>query len=372
MKIGLFTEIYHPVVNGVVSSVDTLRKGLREAGHEVVCIAPEIPSYDDVEASVLRLPSLPLPTRTGYRLTIPVSARWLDARIRVPLDVVHAHSQFITGSVALRYAHAHRIPVVFTYHTRLEFYAHYVPFEQRTVRCVLRARTAAFANRCAAIIVPTQETARYLASLGVRRRIEVVPSAVDVARFAAGRRRADLRERLGVPPRSFLALYCGRLAVEKNVELALRACAVADPRVHLVLAGDGPARAAFEEQVRRLGLERRVVFAGTVPHAEMPDWYASADALLFPSVSETQGIVLVEALAAGLPIVAVDVPQTREVLGGYGMLVPPGPREIAAALSRAMTEPRQSATQLAYERYTVREQARRIIAVYEAARAGET
>ncbi|HXP94197.1 MAG TPA: glycosyltransferase [Candidatus Binatia bacterium] len=366
MRIGFFTECYHPIVNGVVASIDALREGLRREGHDVVFITPRVPYYQDEEAAaVVRLPSLPLPTSTGYRFTLPVSTRTIDARLGAPLDIAHAHSQFITGALAARYARAHGIPLVFTYHTRLEFYAHYVPFERRLVRRALAAWTRAFANRTQAVLAPTGETRRYLASIGVRTAIEVLPSPIDVERFRAGRRRADLRERLGAEPGTLVVLCVGRLAPEKNVELAIAACAAAPPRVRLALVGEGPLQGSLEREVRRLGLGERVRFAGPVAAAEMPDLYASADALLFPSISETQGLVLVEALAAGLPIVAVDTPQTREILGEGARLVAPEAGKVAAALEASTSATsQQSAIQLAYQRFSIEVQAHRLAALY--------
>jgi 1,2-diacylglycerol 3-alpha-glucosyltransferase len=373
LRIGFFTECYDPIVNGVVAGINALRRGLQREGHEVQCITPHIPSYQDSETAVVRLPSLPLPTSTGYRLTVPVSTRHIEERLGAPLDIVHAHSQFITGALAARYARAHRVPLVFTYHTRLEFYAHYVPFEPRLSRRVLAAWTRAFANGADAVVAPTAETGRYLASIGVRSPVEVIPSPVDLDRFAAGRRRPEVRQRLGADPDSVLVLCVGRLAREKNVELALAALAATEPQLRLALVGDGPLRRRLEVESARLGIAERVRFAGPVQPAEMPDVYAAADVLLFPSISETQGLVLVEALAAGLPVVAVDTPQTREVVGQAALLAPAQARELARALSAIRPAvPNQSAIQLASQGYSIDEQARRMIAVYEAARAGPT
>lgn len=373
MRIGFFSECYHPIVNGVVASIDASREGLQNAGHEVLIVTPNVPYYQDAETAVVRLPSLALPSSSGYRLTLPVTTRALDARAGAPFDVVHAHSQFITGGLAMRYARAHRVPLVFTYHTRLDYYAHYAPLESGAARRVLAAWTRAFANRAAAVVAPTDETRRYLASIGVRTPVAVVPSAIDLARFRGGRRRGDLRARLGADPGSALVLCVGRLAPEKNPALALAVCAAAGPHLRLAFVGDGPLRRPLEREGERRGVAGRVSFAGAIAPADMPDVYASADALLFTSVSETQGLVLIEALAAGLPIVAVDVPQTREVIGDGGFLAPPDAAALAAALAGAIaTERTQSAIQVALERFSIDEQARGLVAVYEAARAGTT
>jgi 1,2-diacylglycerol 3-alpha-glucosyltransferase len=371
LRIGFFTECYRPVVNGVVSAIVAMREGLRAAGHEVVCITPTVPSYEDVETAIVRLPSCPLPSSSGYRLTLPAATRSIDGRLERPLDVVHAHSQFITGGMALRYARDHAVPLVFTYHTRLDFYAHYVPFERNLVRRGLAAWTRAYANSANAVVAPTAEVRRYLTALGVTAPIEIVPSPVDLERFASGRRRQDLRAAMGAGSRETLALCVGRLAREKNLELAFAVCAAAGPRIRLALAGEGPLRRRLERLARELGIAERVRFLGPVAPAAMPDYYASADALLFPSVSETQGLVLVEALAAGLRIVAVDTPQTREVVGDAADLVAPQPAAMARALEAAGPRtPEQSAIQLASHRFTIEEQARKLVALYASVQGG--
>jgi glycosyltransferase involved in cell wall biosynthesis len=373
LRIGFFSECYHPIVNGVVASIDAWCAGLRRAGHDVSVVTPDVPSYQDGETAVVRLPSLALPGSSGYRLTLPLSTRAVKERCGAPFDLVHAHSQFITGGLALRYARARRIPLVFTYHTRLDHYAHYVPFERGAARRVLAAWTRAYANRAAAVIAPTAETARYLGSIGVRGAVEVVPSPVDIERLRAGTRRAEVRARLGAAPGTALVLVVGRLAPEKSPELALRTCAAAPAHLRIAFVGDGPLRARLEREAARLGIAERVVFAGTLAPAAMPDVYASADALLFPSVSETQGLVLVEALAAGLPVVAVDAPQTREVTGGAAACVPAEPTALAGALVAAIAAgPDQSAIQVASSGYTIDAQTRRLLEIYRSLQAGPT
>jgi 1,2-diacylglycerol 3-alpha-glucosyltransferase len=278
------------------------------------------------------VPSLPLPTRTAYRLTLPL----LDER-RVQalsdLSIVHTHSPFVTGWMGLRYARRLHVPLVFTYHTQLEEYAHYVPFDLRATRNAAAHLTRGYANACDAVIVPTAAMERRLRELGVRVRIETLPSGIDVAQFASGRRREDLRARLGVMPHEKMLLSVGRLGREKNLELALEAFArLGDPAVRFVVIGDGVHREALEREAARLGVARRVTFAREFSREALPDAYASADAFIFTSRSETQGLVLVEALAGGVGVVAVDTPQTRDVLAGAGRVVPADPQALAAAL----------------------------------------
>jgi glycosyltransferase involved in cell wall biosynthesis len=330
LGVGLFTECYRPIQNGIVASLDALAHVLRGAGHAATIVTPEMPGYRDVECDVVRLRSLPLPTHTAYRLTVPYLPRRSPA-----FAIVHAHSPFVTGWLALREARRARVPLVFTYHTQLEAYAHYVPFEAHLTRGAAARLTRAYANAADAVIVPTYAMERRLREIGVRARIAVVPSGIDVAQFASGRRRDDLRARLGVAPSQKMVLCVGRLGREKNVERALESFArLGDSRARLVLIGDGPHRAALERSAKRFGIAARTTFAREFARPALPDAYASADAFLFTSHSETQGLVLAEALAAGTPVVAVDTAQTREVLGAAGRIV----RDDAAALAVALRD----------------------------------
>lgn len=371
LRIGCFTECYRPIINGIVASIDALREGLHLAGHETLCLAPDFPGKDSDETTIIRLPSLPLPTQTGYRLTLPLSTRELDARIGAPLDVVHAHSQFITGTFAARYARAHDVPLVFTYHTMLEEYAHYAPFPQPLTRRFLAARTRAVAARAAAVIAPSETAAHYLQELGIRMPIAVVPSAIDAERFRAAPRDEPLRRRLGGGDGSVLVLCVGRLAREKEPALVLGALAHLPDRFRLAFAGDGPLRGALEQAAADLGVAERVRFAGAIRPEAMPAVYACADVVAFASRTETQGLVLAEALAALRPIVAVDTPQARETAGTAAIYAPATPEGLAAAIERGAVEsPDQSAIHLALNRCTIIEQARRIETVYRAALGG--
>lgn len=336
LRVGLFTEVYHPVVNGVVTAVDTLRACLTELGHEVTVFTPRHPEarYD---AGVVRIPSLPLPTQSDYRLTVPVLRRSEIAHRVAQLDVLHLHSPFVTGWMGLRYARRYGHPTVYTYHTQLEAYAHYVPFEARATRYAASELTRRFANAVAAVIVPTVAMERRLRDLGVEGRVEVLPSGIDVEFFARGRRCDELRQHMGAGSADRLYLAVGRLALEKNLDILVEALArVRSPQVRLAFVGDGPEREALEALVLERALTDRVRFLGTLPRESLPDFYASADAFLFPSLTETQGLVQVEALAAGLPVLAADSPQNRDVLGGCARLLAPNAGSFALAMEGAV------------------------------------
>jgi glycosyltransferase involved in cell wall biosynthesis len=371
LRVGFFTEIYRPVVNGVVASVEALAEGLRARGHEVYCFAPHMPGSTDADGLVFRMPSLPLPTRTAYRLTLPVVSRANLNGIIKRLTIVHVHSPFVTGWMGLRYARRYGMPIVYTYHTQLEAYAHYVPFEPNATRFAASQLTRAFANQADAVVVPTPAMAARLRDLGVTVRVEVVPSGIDVERFASGRRDEALRARLGIANGERMVLYVGRLAKEKNVELLLHALAQSnDESLKLVIAGDGPHRTELERVARECGASAATRFLGTIDRGALPDFYASADAFAMPSTTETQGLVLAEALAAGAYVIAADAPQNRDALEDAGVIVPPLSQAFAAAFAAippaggfSVSTVRRKAEAFSLERQTDR-----ILALYQSLR----
>jgi 1,2-diacylglycerol 3-alpha-glucosyltransferase len=367
LRIGFFTEIYRPVVNGVVTSVEALADGLRSRGHQVYCFAPRIPGYAETDGPVFRMPSLPLPMRAPYRLTLPlVSRRNLNGVIK-RLSLVHVHSPFVTGWMGMRYARRYGMPLVYTYHTQLEAYAHYVPFEPNATRFAASPLTRAFANHADAVVVPTPAMAARLRELRVNVRIEVVPSGVDVEFFGQGRPDEALRSRLGVAHGGRLLLYVGRLAREKSVELLIQALAqVKDDSLKLVIAGDGPHRRELEREARKAGVMAATRFLGVVSRDELPNLYASADLFLMPSTTETQGLVLAEALAAGSFVIAADAPQNRDVLGEAGKVVAPTAQAFGEAFRTAAgTNGRPREARAAALRFSIERQIERMQALYE-------
>lgn len=333
LRVGLFSEVYRPVVNGVVASLDALKLGLLARGYEVHCFAPRIPGVNDDDTTFTCLPSLPLPNRAPYRLTLPVVGRRDLDEIISRLDVIHAHSFFVTGWMAWRYARRHNIPFVLTYHTQLDAYTHYVPFEPHATRYAAGELTRLLANRADVVIAPTFAVRERLRGLGVRSRIEVIPSGVDLTMFASGVRSDAWRASLGLHNGDRLFLTVARIAKEKNLDVLVDAIAlIADDSVHLAIVGDGPERDELRERVEHLGLSHRIHLVGFIERERLPMLYASADGFVFASTSETQGIVFVEALAAGLPIVAAHSGSNGEVLRDAALLVPAEAGAFAVAM----------------------------------------
>ena len=378
MKIGIFTEVYRPIVNGVVASVESLTEELRALGHEAYTFAPRIPNGVEALGRVFFMPSLPLPARTEYRLTVPLVARRNKARFLSQCDVIHAHSLFVTGWMAQYYArYRFHVPLVFTYHTMLERYTHYSPLGQRFTAQLTRELTKGYSNAADAVIAPTQAVASWLRDVGVVAPICVVPTGIDLDRF----RRAGPAEGLaarasyGIPPDAPLVLLVSRLAQEKSIPIAFEALSLlrtSVPGVRLMLVGTGPLQEALKAQVEQAGLKDAVIFTGALPHETLPALYAAADLFMFPSTSETQGLVLAEAFAAGLPVVAASSPQTRDVFGPNkaGELVDDGAGMARAVIALLGDRERYVAAtahaRTASAAFDIKATAGRTVAVYDA------
>ncbi len=317
MKIGLFTNNYRPLANGLATSVETFAQAFRRAGHAVTVVAPRYPGVPDCEEGVLRVRGVRAPTHHAYVLPMAWWPGVARAVADLGLDVFHAQHPLLLGRAADHWARRAKRPLVFTYHTHYDRYAHYVPGPSRLVARLAIRQAAAFADRADLVVVPGPAVVRTLRAQGVQSRVAIVPTGVPLAVNDAEPHRMACRQALGLHEGSPLCLAVGRLAKEKNQAFLLSAFTriLRDlPTARLVLVGDGDDRPRLERLAHTLGISGRVRFVGGVPHEAVGDYYRAADLFLFPSTSETQGIVVLEALAAGLPVVAVTSDAAAELL----------------------------------------------------------
>ena len=352
MRIGLFTNNYLPFRGGVTTAVETLRQGLEAQGHRAWVFAPAWSGPHDDPAYVFRYLSVPAPTYPGFAVPLPFSRRWSRAARELDLDIFHAQHPFLLGVTARRLARSQGRPLVFTYHTRYEKYAHYVPLPEPLVASLAVRFASRFAGSADLVIAPSARIAESLAGVGVKAKIAVVPTGVPLELFRPGDRGAA-RRRLGLDEDAPLCLYVGRLDREKSVERVLDAfgsIALAVSGARLLLVGQG----SHESPLRRLAgashARSAIRFAGSVAREELPPYYQAADLFLFASETETQGLVLAEAHACGLPAVAVRASGVDEVVrdGETGLLTKAEVEELAdAAIGLLLDAPRRSAMALA-------------------------
>lgn len=323
MRVGIFTDTYTPDTNGVVTVVRLMERELRRAGHEVLVFAPAHPGYRDEDPHVFRFRSVRFILYKGMRLAIPYNRRAFAAL--KSLDIVHSQDPFSVGLVGFWASLRYGIPHVHTYHTQYVEYRKYLPYPIRPSRRAVERLSRILCNRYDAVIAPSTHIQQELLRYGVRVPIHVLPFGVDEEIF--DRPPAwDLRQALRLPADAEVLLYVGRLGWEKNIEFVIRSfqrVAAARPGVWLVIIGDGPHRPVLERLVRELGLRERVAFVGRLPWERLIDPYRQATLFVFASKTETQGLVVMEAMMAGLPPVAVNAMGVADLVqsGETGILV---------------------------------------------------
>ena len=334
MRVGIFTESYPPLINGVSTSVQTLTAHLEQAGHEVFVFTSRYPRYRDERPGVFRFPSVNALVEPDYVLPITFSPRIARAIPGLGLDIVHSHSPFFLGLLARRVARSLGLPHVATNHTLYTEYAHYLPLPTvGATRWMLVRWMRGFYDTCDRVLAPSRLTQSVLEGYGVRTPVSVVPTAIPAPPYLLQRPPETKRE-FGLPPDARLLLYVGRLAPEKNLDLLLRAFALIAEKTndtYLILAGSGKSRGALEARTRTLGIHRRTRFAGFLGRTKLDPLYQASDLFLFPSKTETQGLAVGEALAAGLPCVVVNAGGAPESVqdGVDGLLVTDDARAMA-------------------------------------------
>lgn len=326
-RIAHFTNTYLPFIGGVPLSVDLFRRYLQKRGDKVIVYAPSFDGKTADDGDVRRLPSIRQVSGTDFSLPLPFSFKPVIDFGREAFDAVHVHHPFLLGEMGMRLARDHRLPLVFTYHTQYERYVHYIPLDKNLARKAIIEHAAEFASRCDLVIAPTSDIEKVLRDRGVESAIEVLPTGIEYELYEKADGAAG-RQDLEIPADAPLLLTVGRVAEEKNLPYLLTACLKVlerQPDAWMVFVGDGPAEATLKEQAQNAGeAGQRVKFAGRRSGEALRDAYAAADVFVFASTSETQGMVVTEAMAAGSPVVALDADGVREVLrdGENGRMLP--------------------------------------------------
>ncbi|WP_372372878.1 glycosyltransferase [Vreelandella venusta] len=313
LRVAMISNNYFPFVSGVSVSVERLRQGLRELKHQVQLLVPRYREAWQDDETILRVPTvMAFGEKREFRLTNPFSARFRHCLQRFKPDIIHVHHPFWLGSMGLWMGRRLRVPVVYTYHTRLEHYAHFVPLPGALFRNLIsHSLIKHFSNRCQGVIVPTYSAEEYLRMIGVKTPTLIQPTGIDTAQFADTDRDAleELRHQLSIDPADTVLVSVSRISQEKNIGFMLEALAelkkLGRQSLRLLLIGDGPDRQTIQQHIEALALQEQVTLVGAVPPKEMARYYHLGDIFVFASTSETQGMVVLEAMAAGLPVVAV-------------------------------------------------------------------
>ncbi len=317
VRIGIFTDTYLPDINGVVTSVLTLKKALEKNGHEVFVVT----NHDDMlkttfKDNVLRLPGLKLDFLYGYKLTNPIQIAAAKPIKAWNLDLIHVHQEFGVGIFGRSLASAFEIPLVSTYHTTYEDYTHYVNFfnfetiDNISKRAV-EGLSKAFTKKSQIVIAPSEKTKEMLVGYGIKNRIQVIPTGLDLDVFdennTSVEKIKEIRDECGISEGQSVFIYVGRIAQEKSIDIVIKAFKHVKAKginAKFVIVGSGPDLKMLQELTKELALEDYVFFAGLKQREEVAAYYHSADAFISGSTTETQGLTYIEALASGLGLFA--------------------------------------------------------------------
>ncbi|RUO32372.1 glycosyl transferase family 1 [Aliidiomarina soli] len=348
-RVLMLTNNYFPFVSGVTVSIQRLVNGLRKQGHAISIMAPQYAQKSSHDHDVTRVRTLfAFGKNADFRYANILSRSARAAARRFKPDLIHVHHPFGLGRLGLWVGKRLKVPVVYTYHTRLEMYAHYVPLPSRLFRNLISHQLVKhFCNRCDGVVVPTWSVEEYLRMIGVKTRIMVQPTGIDskACESLADDKVKALRTRYQLPTAARVLVSVSRLGAEKNLEFLLLAFAElvkqCDEPVYLLLVGSGPQQAELEALAAEYAIESHVIFCGAVPPEEVALHYRLADLFVFASKSETQGMVILEAMSCALPVVAVRASGIDDVVinGKTGYKVPERVDRWVGAATMLLTDP---------------------------------
>lgn len=315
LTILMLTNTYAPIMGGLERSIQTFSSEFRRRGHRAIVVAPAHEGAPEREAHVIRLPAFQRFSGTDFSVNIPIPGLLAGVMDRFRPDVLHAHHPFLMGDIALRLASQYHVPLVFTYHTLFEQYSDFLLKGEAGKRFVSELATG-YSNLCDHVIAPSESVRNLLREKGVVKPITVVPTGVNPA-FGEKGAPSAIRRRLKIPRDAWVAGHIGRLSPEKNLEFladGVTRFLKQEKKAHFLLVGKGPSLKSVLRSFAEAGVKDRVHYAGVLKGQDLVSAYQAMDTFAFASQSETQGMVVTEAMAAGVPVVAVDAPGVREAV----------------------------------------------------------
>lgn len=379
MKIGMFINYYTPSKGGMETSVINLCRGLEKAGHQTFVFAPEYPNYIDKEKNIFRYKSIRF-NYGGYFYVLPLP--FLSPGIKeivqnLDLDIIHSHQPYSLGDEALRFSKKLNIPLVFTYHIRYEDYSHYIPLIPAPIsKKYIRKITTNYSNKCDAVIAPSSAIKKLLIDHNVKAPISVIPSGIDINNFAkdAGKRE-EIRSKYKISLDDVALITACRLTEEKNLGFLVRSfdkIKKSCGNAKFLIVGDGAARKELEEMAEDFGIKDSVIFTGLVDKEEIINLYQASDIFVFASLTETQGLVAVEAMAAGNPVVAIKASGIEDIVksGEDGFLTSESEEEFSSSVikiinDKNLREKMSAQAKINSQRFSIEPWAEKVTELYE-------
>ncbi len=317
LRVGIFSDAYKPLVSGVTTSLQMLVEGLKQQGHEVFVITVSAKggkAYDQEHPYVYRIKGMPIPKKglTSYRF-VRNSKKHLKYIEALNLDVIHVHSEFTIGSVAIKVKKKLDIPMVFTVHTMYEEYLFYVSkflskLFRKTFMKMLKKLMSKFILNSEVTLAPSTKIKDLMLSYGIDGNYKIVPTGIDLSKFKKSNYKAEeiknLKDSLGIKENEFVCLFIGRVSSEKSIDVLVDGFNQANnDNMKFLIVGDGPGMGKLADQIKKCKLKDKVILTGMISWESVGLYYQLGDCFLNASISETQGLTYIEALAAELPLV---------------------------------------------------------------------
>ena len=320
MKIGMFINYYTPSKGGMETSVINLSGGLEKAGHEVFIFAPKYPNYKDEEKNIFRYKSIRF-NYGGYFYVIPVplGSKMKEIVKELKLDIIHSHQPYSLGSEALKFSKELNIPLVFTYHIKYEDYSHYIPLVPSSIaKKYIRKITVGYSNKCDVVISPSTAIKKLLEDHGIKVLVKIIPSGINIGNFQSNIcKNMEIRKKYQIKQDEIMLITACRLTKEKNLEFLIKSFAKMTQKnqnIKFMIVGDGAVKKDLEKMTEDLEIKDKIIFTGLVDRTEIVGLYQASDIFVFASKTETQGLVAVEAMAAGSPVVAVRASGIEDIV----------------------------------------------------------
>lgn len=379
MRIAVFTNNYLPNPYGVTGSIESFRRELEVLGHQVFVFAPFYKDYQDNNPNVFRYPSIDIEFKFKFPLAVPYSKKIDKILEKLDPDVIHAQHPNLLGTAARKWAKKKKIPLIFTWHTLYDRYAHFAKIiPQKIAGKWIIKKAVKYANACDQIIIPTESVRPIIRKWGViNPDITAIPTGVEESVFANPDKNI-VRKKYHISEDEILLLLISRLTEEKNISFLFEAVAPIlknDAKTKFLVAGDGYLVPELKKMARRKNLEKRIIFAGIIPRVELKNYFSAGDIFVYASKSETQGMAVSEAMYMGLPIVAVEAPGVSSLVENNisGLLVCEDNKEFQKSVGKLIdnSELRKKmgaeSARVAREKYTGKVCAQKMLAVYEKA-----
>lgn len=379
MNIAIFTNNYLPNPYGVSGSIESFRKQFEKLGHTVYIFAPNYKKYEDRNSNVFRYPAIDIQYKIKFPIVIPYSSKINSIIKDLRIDIIHSQHPNLLGRVARKWAKKKNIPLIFTWHTLYDQYTHFFPlFPKKLAKKIVINQAVKYANQADQIIVPTPGVKTIIKNWGVNNEnIEAIPTGVE-EEFYQNPDRNKIRQKFNIKENEIILLLVSRMTQEKNIEFLFNSVIkvlknITDTK--FLVSGDGYLLPKFKKIAQKENLEKKIIFEGIVEKEDLKNYYAAGDIFVYASKSETQGMIISEAMYSGLPIVAVDAPGVCDLVQDEinGFLVPEDKNEFAMAIEKLAMDKNQrnkfseESKRIARKKYTDQISASKMLAAYKKA-----